>query len=206
MKNLLQRGILLFSVLMIFSASQALAGTIDFENMPQDYWYNGGQQNFGNYWQGVNFGPASTILESEVYGYNNSGYPPHSGVAVLFSFDVPYIDIVFDLTVDTFSFWYTTAGSFDVSYFDELNSLIGSQSLATNLGSNSFFEFSNSEQNIKKIKVAGVGNYFTIDDFTAPFITGQPSEPNHNVVPEPSTILMLGIGLLGMAASRRYRR
>lgn len=206
MKNLLQRGILLFSVLMIFSASQALAGTIDFENMPQDYWYYGGQQNFGNYWQGVNFGPASTILETEVYGYNNSGYPPHSGVAVLFSISVPYIDIVFDLAVDTFSFWYTTNDSFDVSYFDELNSLIGSQSLATNYGSNSFFEFSNSEQNIKKITVSGVGNYFTIDDFTAPFITGQPSDPNHNVVPEPSTILMLGIGLLGMAASRRYRR
>lgn len=205
MEKLIKKTFLAYAVVLLFAATPLFAGTINFENMPQDYWFYGGQQNFGNYWQGVNFGPASTILESEVFGYNSEGYPPHSGVAVLFSISIPYIDITFDIPVDNFSLWYTTGDVFSITAYDSLNSIIGSpQELTYNIGSNSFFEFSSLDFNIKKITLSGVGNYFTIDDFTAPFITGQPTDPN--AVPEPATMALLGLGLIGLAVARTYKR
>lgn len=180
----------------------AAAGTIDFENMPQSYWFYGGQQNFGDYWQGVNFGPDSTILENQVYGYNSSGYPPHSGHAVLFSISTPYIRATFDVAVDYVSMWYTNGSSpFTVSAYDAGDNLIASVDGPYNYGQNSFLEISSLTSNIKYVVMAGAGNYFTIDDFTAPFITGQPS--NGNAVPEPSTLLLLGAGLAGVGLLRK---
>lgn len=38
----------------------------NFDNVPQTYWTLGGQQNLGNYYPGVTFGPKATIYETTV--------------------------------------------------------------------------------------------------------------------------------------------
>lgn len=181
-------------------AMPAFAGTINFENMPQSYWFYGGQQNFGNYWQGVTFGPDSTILEDQVYGYNSGGYPAHSGHAVLFSINTPYITATFDNPVDTVSMWYTNgAGSFQLDAYDKDGNLIASTLGPNNYGTTNEISVSSLTSDIKWVTMLGTGNYFTIDDFTAPFVSGQPNNP----VPEPSTLFLLGAGLAGLGFVRR---
>jgi len=183
----------------MYFASAAFAGTIDFENMPQAYWYEAGQQNFGTYWAGVTIGPNSTILEDQVYGYNSSGYPPHSGHAVLFSISNPTIEFTFNSPIDTFSFWYTTYYDFTISAYDSSNNLLNSDVLTNNYGTNSLYSWSTGSSTIKAITMAGTGNYFTIDDFSAPIVTGQPT----GATPEPGTILLMGIGVAGAVIARR---
>jgi hypothetical protein len=187
MKKKLVAGIALV-VSMLFSGIQGMAGVITFEDMPQSYWYNGGQQNFGNYWQGVNFGPASTILEDQVYGYNSSYYPPHSGHAVLFSITVPSIKAVFDSPVDSVSLWYTSYSDFYLDAYDTNDILVGQIMGASNLGTNNYLEVNTGDNNIAYVIMHDSGNYFTVDDFSASVLTGAPS-------PEPSAIVLLGIGL-----------
>ena len=187
-----------FAFIMAFTAP-LLAGTIDFENVPQTYWYYGGQQNFGNYWQGVYFGPQATILETQVYGYNSAGYPPHSGYAVLFSISNPTIEADFASPTSYVSMWYTTSQSFTVTAYDALNNVLQSVTPSNNYGSNSFLIIT--QPNIAYVTMAGTGNYFTIDDFSADFVTGRPT------VPLPASVLLFGPGLVGLAAvKRRFKK
>lgn len=181
-------------------ANLGYAGTIDFEGMPQAYWYEapGGQQNFGNYWAGVFFGPASTILENQVYGYNDYGYPPHSGHAVLFSISTPYIDAIFDNPEKQISMWYTSYSDFTLDAYDVNDNLIATMTGGANYTTNSLISISTAGYDIKRLRMHDSGNYFTIDDFTAEFVSGQPSG-----VPEPMTLLLLGFGLAGLVTLRR---
>ncbi len=186
-------------VLMCF-CTPGLSGTIDFEGMPEEYQYGYGHQNFADYWEGVWFGPDSTVLDRNwpLNYYNYTGYPPHSGDAVLFSYSTPYIDAIFDNAVDEVSMWYTSGNNFYLDAYDEYDNLIATVTGAPNLYSNSLITITLSSYDIKRVRMHDTGNYFTIDDFTAEFVSGQPSG-----VPEPSTLLLLGFGILGLVGLRR---
>jgi hypothetical protein len=195
------KSLLIGALLGAAAVVPSFAGTITFEDMPNDYLFYGGQQNFGNYWEGVYFGPSSTILDAVRYGYNSSGYPAHSGTSVLFSISTPYIDAIFDNTVDFMSFWYTANGAFSVSAYDSADNLLSTQNLANNYTTNSYVSVSSAGMDIKRIRFSGTGNYFTIDDFTADIVTGRPK--GESVPDTGATLGLLAFGIATLAGLRR---
>ena len=197
MKNI--KSLLIGALLGAATVVPSFAGTITFEDMPDDYLFYGGQVNFGNYWEGVWFGPSSTILDTVRYGYNSGGYPPHSGTSVLFSISNPYIDAIFDNAVDEMSFWYTANGAFSVSAYDSADNLPSINNLSNNYTTNSFVSVTSANMDIKRIRFSGTGNYFTIDDFTADIVSGRPK----SVPDAAATLGLLALGLATLAGLRR---
>lgn len=195
------KSLLIGALLGAAAVVPSFAGTIDFENMPDAYLYYGGQTNFGNYWEGVWFGPSSTILDAVRGGYNSGGYPPHSGTSVLFSISNPYIDAIFDNTIDFMSFWYSAPGAFNVSAYDSSDNLLSSQDLAYVYGSNAFVSVSSANKDIKRVRFSGTGNYFTIDDITADIVTGRPK--GESVPDTGATLGLLAFGIAALAGLRR---
>ena len=183
------------------SAGSAFAGTINFNNMPQQYWYYGGHQNFGTYWAGVDFGPDATILEEDVYGYSSGGYPPVAGSdAVLFSFSTPYITASFATPVDTVSIVYTNgSGNFTFSAYDSSNNLLDQDVVGTNYGTNSLLTITDGTSDISWVEMSGIGNFFTIASFSTPDTTGLPS----NAPDATSTLALLGVAALALFGFRR---
>ena len=163
---------LALGVSVLFSSLPGVAGVIDFENVPQTYWYMSGGQNLGNYYEGVTFGTTSTILENQVYGYNDGAYPPHSGHAVLGSVTDPQMTAQFDTPQQSVSLWYTSSYDLTLSAYDSSNNLIGQSIGSPNIGTNGLLTVSVGTASIDHVVIAGVKDYYTIDDFSAPGISG----------------------------------
>ena len=176
----------------------ASANTIDFENMPETYWEFSptGNQNIGNYFSGVTFGPQATILEDQVYGYNTEYQPPNSGNAVM-STDGSQGDAIqadFNVPTNDVSLYYTSATGFFLEAYDSLGTQIASVS-SDLMGNNIFLQVTSSGYNIAYVIMHDGGNFYTVDDFS------------FNVpVPEPSTMLLLGSGLIGLLGLRKKFR
>jgi len=183
-------------VLMIFMASPGWALVLlDFEGIPDTYWYWGGNTNLGGYYPGVFFGSDATILEDQVYGYNSGGYPPHSGHAVLFSQPNPVLRM--DFTggfVNYVEAWYTSNDPFYMEAYNSSDLLLASTSGSSNIGGNSLLSLSTPGYDIAYVQFHDFGDLYSVDDIA------------YNPVPEPGTLMLLCTGLLGLGAFRFRRK
>jgi len=138
---------------------------LDFESVPDTYWYYGGNTNLGGFYSGVYFGPDATILEDLVYGYNSEFYPPHSGHQVLFSKSNPTIRM--DFTggfVNYVEAWYTSYTTFYMEAYNSSDVLIASTSGSSNYGSNSLLSVSSSNFDIAYVLFHDAGDFYALDD------------------------------------------
>ncbi|MFH0931565.1 MAG: PEP-CTERM sorting domain-containing protein, partial [Candidatus Zixiibacteriota bacterium] len=130
-----------------------------------------------------------------IYGYNDAGYPPHSGNAVLFSISDPVIRM--DFTggfVNSVSAWYTSAYTFYMDLYNSSNVLLSSVSAPSNYGTNSLISYGSSGFDIAYVEFHDAGDFYTLDDIA------------YNPIPEPGTLMLLGTGLLGLGAFRFRRK
>jgi hypothetical protein len=193
MFNYSKMFLLIACITTVVSVSLTDAGIITFEDMPEEYWYFGSNQNTSIYWEGVTFGPTATILESEEYYYADDLYPQHSGTSVLFSDEVPYIDAEFDDPANEVSLWYTCISTFHMDAYDQDGNIVAFASGSDNLGSNDFLSVSTDENPISRVRMYALGadyNFFTIDDFESESVSGEPRP-----VPEPSFSLLFLMGI-----------
>jgi hypothetical protein len=190
------KKVILFLVILVFASSPAWAQVLlNFEGLPDAHYFYGGNTNLGGYYSGVNFGLDATILDAVIYGYNNGGYPPHSGNAVLFSKTNPVLRM--DFTggfVNSVSAWYTSAYDFYMEAYNSSDVLLTSISGASNIGSNSQLSLSTPGYDIAYVQFHDFGDFYTLDDIA------------YNPVPEPGTLMLLGSGLLGLGAFRFRRK
>lgn len=138
--------------------------TIDFEGVPDQFLYEIGNQNLGDYYPGLFFSPDVTLLDIVRDGYNNSGYPPHSGTAVAFSYTNPYGDITFANPVRVVGAWFSAATTLYLEAYDASDNLIASSSMPSNYGSNSYMSVSVDSASIKRVRIHDTGNFWTMDD------------------------------------------
>ena len=172
--------------------------TLTFENIPQDYYSDAGNQNLGSYYQGVTFGPGVTILDSVGGGLNSTAFPPHSGNAVATTASDPDFTFSFAAPQSGVSFWYTSVfgGTATATLHGGGTEVL---SLTGNTGSTSQAAFAS--KNIDSVTITSLYNAATYDDihFNGSF----------TAVPEPSSTAALAMGMLGMiglAAGRRRNR
>ena len=180
--------------MLILATSSATAGltVVDFEGLPDAYYFNGGNQNLDGYYPGLNFGTDATILDKVIYGYNDFSYPPHSGDAVLFSVTVPSIRVDFVGYTTTYAeVWYTSLSTFYMEAYDASDALLDTAIGASNFGSNSLLSVTGSD--IAYVILHDTGNYFTVDDFA------------YEPIPAPGAILLGSIGM-GIVSWLRRRR
>jgi hypothetical protein len=92
----------------------ASANVITFEDLPDAYFFSSGDQNIGDFYSGITFGPDVTVLSTSRFGgYDSSGFPPHSGDVVIWDAVDPTITIDFASPIQSLtrpSFPLTRAG------------------------------------------------------------------------------------------------
>ena len=112
----------------------------------------------------------------------------------------------FASAVDAFGFnWGASDDTWLLSAFDSSNNLLDSLSIAPTQSSNSGDYFGIASSNISYATIVNqsgdAGDLIFLDDFT---YKGQGGGGN-GVIPEPTTMSLLGLGLLGLAKLRRKR-
>jgi hypothetical protein len=182
-------------VLAAFNIAHGIT-TVSFEGVPTTYYHLYGNQNLDGYYPGLNFGPDATILDRVIGGYNDYGYPPHSGNAVLFTGSgCGYIKVDFvGSTANYAEAWYTSYYTFYLEAYDASDNPLVSSSGSPNFGGNSLLSVSS--PNIAYVILHDHGNSLGIDDF---------SYETEAVIPAPGAILLGGIGVSLVSWLRRRR-
>jgi hypothetical protein len=148
--------------------------TLNFAKLPNNYFFNSGDQNVGSFYSGVTFGPNVTALSvSRFGGYNSKAYPPQSGDVVIWDPSDSTITITFASTIQSFAVWYTSLVPIQAVAFDANNQYVAGAGGSANTdgvsGSTSLLEISipYNSSGIKSVKISGtVSGLFTLSGLT----------------------------------------
>jgi hypothetical protein len=171
---------------------------LDFENLPDAYFFSSFGLNIGDYYPGVTFSPYVTGLSvSRFGGYDDAAYPPHSGDVVVWSaFDDP-MTLVFDSPQSVVSFWFTSLNPITMTAYDSDTNLLGSITGDANTdgttGTSSFLEFDGT--GIASVAVSSAASQYVMDDLT--FASSE------TTVPEPGSVILIGTALCVVFGWRR---
>jgi hypothetical protein len=176
------------------------ADVITFEDLPDAYFFSAGDQNIGTFYPGITFGPNVTALSvSRFGGYDDAGFPPHSGDVVIWDATDATITITFDTALQSFGIWYTSFDPLTLEAFDSsdypLGTAIGDPNTDGTTGTSSFLSLS--DVGIQSVTLTSTPGFFVLDDLT--FDTGT------SPVPEPGSDAFVTVGLL-IVCSQLYRR
>lgn len=209
MNAIFQSGVLTLTLLALIGASRADAAPIlvSFEDLPEANLLLGDGVNVGSFYPGLTFGPDVTGLSASRFGYNDLGYPAHSGDTVIVSAAFDSLSIDFAQPILSFGVWYTSFNSLLLSFFDAANTLLGTETGPPNtdgvFGTSDFIQFA--AAGIRRVTVDGEAGSFVLDDLT--YDMGGATPPGDPVpVPEPSTLLLAVSGLSTALTTRRRRR
>jgi hypothetical protein len=180
--------------------SAAYADTINFENLPDTYFFSVDATNIGSYYSGLTFGDDVTALSvSRFGGYDDAGFPPHSGDVVIWSAFDPDITVDFAQDQTSVGAWYTSYDFLTLSAYDGEGNLLGTATGDPNTdGFSGAADFlSLNAPDIASVTFSGDPSLYTLDDLTfTPASRG-------NSVPEPTTITLLATGLGALLLKRR---
>ena len=188
-------------VLLCLSFGSAYADVITFEDLPDAYFFSSGDQNIGNFYPGITFGPDVTGLSvSRFGGYDSSGFPPHSGDVVIWDAADPTITIDFASAIQSFGIWYTSFDPLTLEAFGAssnlLGTVVGNPNTDGTTGTTSFLSFAN--PGITSVDLTSSPGLFTLDDLT--FQSGS------TAVPEPNTFALIATVFLALIVCRFCRR
>lgn len=215
-----------FLLSMLYGSMNAYAATIvlDFEGLDNlesvGGFYNGGTSSNGN--MGPNLGVAFSdntlaVIDQDAGGTGNFGGEPSPSTAMFFLTGASSIMNVAAGFDTGFSFFYSAINNpGSVSVFDGLNgtgSLLATLTIPVtpfNGAPDPTGQFSpfvpigvGFDGIARSVSFAGVQNQIAFDDVTFGAVIPGGGEPN--AIPEPETIALVGLGLLGLAAGRRRR-
>ncbi|MCP4632959.1 MAG: PEP-CTERM sorting domain-containing protein [candidate division Zixibacteria bacterium] len=105
--------------------------------------------------------------------------------------------------------WFTTGycanSDFYLEAYDADDNLIDQAAGGNNYNQSfDYLSVSSSENNIAYVLMHDTGNYWLVDDMSGDATGVDP--PNDDPIPEPTTILLLASGLLGLGGISRFRR
>ncbi|MGB3727584.1 MAG: PEP-CTERM sorting domain-containing protein [Glaciecola sp.] len=220
MKNVV-KNLIAGAILMAGANATASVIVLDFEGIGAganiNDFYNGGLDSFGN--SGVDYGIAfqdaiaCKDADAEGGGNCNSANEPSGETGMIF-LDNNSAILSLASGFDTgLSFFYTSATAGTVSVYDEVGAsgnLLGSVSFGVNFNTNCSGDPTGTFCNwdiasiafsgiAKSIDFGGTANQVIYDDITF----GSVDPGNNNNVSSPGSLALLGLGIFGVAASRR---
>ncbi len=178
----------------------ATVSILDFEDLPEAYFFSSGGQNIGSYYSGIDFGANVTGLSvSRFGGYDSAAFPPHSGDVDVWDPVDLVMTITFESPLQSVGFWYTSYDPLTLRAYDSGDNLLGLAVGGPNTdgttGTSSFISIQ--ARDIRLVAISSSPGLYVLDDLTI--------DTGTSGVPEPSAaeLMLIGIGYLVIVRKRR---